>query len=190
MIVSHRRRVVLTRRSFVLFFILLVLPAVLKAQSKVGYVDSNSLLTRYTPAADARQELEKLNTQWGQEMAKMNTDLKQMETDLENQSLLLSEAKRAEKREEIEAKRAEIRKYQEDKWGQNGAYFQKQTELMQPILDRINEVVHRMGEDEKYDYILDTAQGSVLYAQEGHDLTDLILDELEKGDVTTQSQRR
>lgn len=181
----------MTRRCRSVLFVTVLTPVLCFAQSKVGYVDSNALLTRYTAAVDARQKLEDQNGQWGQEMARMNDDLRRLEEELDKQSLLLSEAKKTEKVREIEAKREEIRTFQDQKWGQNGEYFKKQSELMQPILERINEIIHRMGEDEKYDYILDTAQGSVLYAQEGHDLTDRILADLERsGGTTTETQRR
>ena len=116
----------------------------------------------------------------------MNQDLRVLETELDEQSLLLSEARKAEKTEEIRALYTDIQKFQDQKWGQNGEYFRKQTELMQPVLDKINTIIHRIGEEEKFDYILDTAQGSVLYAQINHDLTDRILAELERSDATSE----
>ena len=180
------------RRLCTVIAVLLLMqcPVLLFGQAKVGYVDSNTLLTKFTSAADAKAKLEDQNTQWAQEMARMNEELRKLQDELDKQSLLLSEAKKAEKADEIKALYTEIQKFKDQKWGQNGEYFRKQTELMQPVLDKINEIIQRIGEDEKFDYILDTAQGSVLYAQIDHDLTERILAELERGETKTATPSR
>ena len=60
--------------------------------------------------------------------------------------------------------------------------FKKQEEFMEPVLEKINTVIKKIGDEEKFDFIFDTAAGNILYASENQpDLTDQVLKELEKG---------
>ena len=64
---------------------------------------------------------------------------------------------------------------------ESGLLVKRQEELISPIINDINEILNRIGKDEEYDYILDAEQGGVLYANEEHDISDYILEELNKG---------
>ena len=69
----------------------------LLAQAKIGYVDSQKILSTFAAALDAQKKLEEENATWDQELKKMNEDFKALQVQLEQQSLLLSEAKKKEK---------------------------------------------------------------------------------------------
>ena len=80
-----------------------------------------------------------------------------------------------------------IQQFQNDKWGQTGEAVRKNEEIMQPVIDKINAAIAKVGEEERYDYIFDTVAGNILYASPSQtDLTDLVLEELEKGLETTR----
>ena len=49
---------------------------------------------------------------------------------------------------------------------------------MQPIIDKVNTVIQKIGEDGDYDVIFDAAVGNIVYAKEDFDLTDLVLEDL------------
>ena len=159
------------------------------AQSKIGYVDSQVILASYPAAVDAQKKLEEENEVWGEEMQQMNQDLRRLREDLDQQSLLLSDAKKKEKEDEIQALTTQIQQFQNQKWGQQGEYFRRQEELMRPVLDMINAVIHRVAEEEECDFIFDSVQGNILYAQEKFDYTDRVLEELEKEAPTTETTR-
>lgn len=160
------------------------------AQVKFGYVDSEKILTSFPAALDAQNKLEQENTEWGKEFQKLEDNVRSLREQLDQQSLLLSDAKKLEKEEEIRALLLEIQQFQNQKWGQQGEYFKRQEDLMRPVLDRINAAIRKVGEEEECDIIFDTVQGNVLYAKERYDLTDKVLAELEKEAATnTESQR-
>jgi len=77
----------------------------------------------------------------------------------------------------------QLQKFQRDKFDPNsGEVLKKQAELVQPIYDKINAVIKKIGDDEKFDYIFDTATGGILHAgADQPDLTDRVLEELNKG---------
>ena len=64
---------------------------------------------------------------------------------------------------------------------QSGSIARKQNDFMTPVINDINEILTRIGENEGYDFILDAEQGGVLFANEKHDISDYILEELNKG---------
>jgi outer membrane protein len=154
---------------------------VLLGQSKVAYVDSPRILSTFSAAVDANRQLETENNQWAQELRQMQQKFSNVTEELEKQSLLLSDAKKAEKIQERQALYEEIQQYQDRIWGENGEYFKRQNELLKPVYDKINEVIQKIAEDEDYDYVLDTAQGNILFAKEEDNLTDRVLEELESG---------
>lgn len=164
----------------------------LLAQAKIGYVDSQKILSTFAAALDAQKKLEEENATWDQELKKMNEDFKALQVQLEQQSLLLSEAKKKEKAQELQAAALKIQQFQTRKWGEGGEFFKRRGELMQPIIDRINQVIHRIGEEEDYDFIFDTVAGNIIHAKEKYDITEAVLEELEKEapPTTTTTQRR
>lgn len=152
------------------------------AQLKLGYIDSQKILESYKEAQDAQKQLASLNEQWQQEAKNMQQDLQDKQDQLESQSLLLSEEKKNEKAQEIQNLYVRFQQFQQDKWGQTGELYVKQKEFMQPVLDKINAGIRRIGAEEKYDYIFDVVAGNILYVSEGQpDLTQRVLDELNKG---------
>jgi outer membrane protein len=150
------------------------------AQQKIGYVDSERILAASPDAVDAQKKLDDENEEWGNEIQRMNEELRSLREALDQQSLLLSEARKKEKQEEIESLYSRIQLYQNQKWGQQGEFFRRQQELLQPVYDRITATIHRIAEEEGYDFILDSVQGNLLYAQEKYDLTDQVIEALEK----------
>lgn len=150
------------------------------AQLKIGYINSEKVLQNYQAAIDASKKLEAESNKWGQELQKMQQQFKDSQEKLQQQSLLLSDAKKKEKTQEIEALYLKIQQYQNEKWGQQGEYFKRQQELMGPVIQTINETIHKIGKDEGFDYIFDTIAGNVLYAKDKYDLTDKLLEELKK----------
>ena len=150
------------------------------AQIKIGYVDSQKILSTFPPALDAQKKLEAESNKWGQELQKMQENLKALQDQLDQQSLLLSDAKKKEKAQQIQDLALKIQQYQSEKWGNNGEFFKRRSELLQPVLDQINNAINKVGDEEGYDFIFDSVAGNILFAKSKYDLTDKVLKELEK----------
>jgi outer membrane protein len=149
---------------------------------KLGYINSQKILADFKEAQDAQERLDKINKEWEAEGREMQRRLQELTEQLESQSLLLSEERKKEKQDEIRRLYQEIQQYQQTKWGQNGEIFKKEAEIMQPVLDKINAAIAKVGEDEKFDFIFDTVSANIVYASPNQpDLTELVLEELEKG---------
>ena len=152
------------------------------AQMKLGHIDSQKILESYKESQDAQKQLASLNEQWQQEAKNMQQDLQEKQDQLESQALLLSEEKKSEKAQEIQNLYLRFQQFQQEKWGQQGELYVKQKEFMQPVLEKINTAIRRIGAEEKFDYIFDVVAGNILYAGDGQpDLTQRVIDELNKG---------
>lgn len=157
------------------------------AEIKIGYVNSQKVLASFKDAQDSQKKLDEINVTWENEGREMQKQLQDMSDQLESQSLLLSEERKREKQQEIQNLYLKLQKYQNDKWGQGGEYFRKQEELMGPVIEKINAAIKTVGEADKFDYIFDTVAGNIVYASPSQtDVTDRVMQELEKGTKTTK----
>ncbi len=182
----------LSKLIFILALVLLISVPGFGQNLKIGYVHSQKVLSELKEWQDAQKKLDEINRQWENEGLEMQQKLQELREQYDAQSLLLSEAKKKEKQQEIEGLFLQLQKFQRDKWDpQSGEILKKQAELVQPILDKINGVIQKIGEDEKYDYIFDTANGAILHAgADQPDLTDRVLEELNKGQtVKTEASK-
>jgi outer membrane protein len=155
------------------------------AQLKLGYIDSQKILEKYKEAQDAQKQLQEFNRRLEEEAKNMQKDLQDKQDELESQSLLLSEERRKEKEAEIQNLFVRLQQFQQEKWGAQGEVFAKRAELMQPVIDKINGVIKKIGTDEKFDYIFDVVNGNILHVSPSQpDLTDKVLEELNKSVAT------
>ena len=74
----------------------------------------------------------------------------------------------------------QIEQYRYQKLGPQGELYKKNMELTQPLYDKIDQIIQKIGQEEDYDYILDTVQGVVLYSKPQFDITNRIIEELNK----------
>lgn len=167
----------------------LIFGSLVFGQAKLGYVDSQRVLSGYAPALDAQKKLEAENNQWAQELQRMQEQIKSLQDRLEQQSLLLSEAKKRESAQEIQNLLLKAQQFQNEKWGEEGEFFRRRAELLKPVFDKINAVIAQLGDEGGYDFIFDTQAGALLYAQPKYDLTDEVLSRLEKEIGTSGAQK-
>ncbi|MFQ5637338.1 MAG: OmpH family outer membrane protein [bacterium] len=165
-----------------LFASLLFLSAPLSAQLKIGYIDSNKILASYKNAQDVRKQLEDLSKKWQEHAKGLEKEIKEMQEQLESQSLILSKEKKAEKAQQIQNSYVSYQQFLNEKFGPQGEAVKKESELLKPVIEKINEAIKKIGKDEGYNYIFDVVAANILYASEDQtDLTDRLLEELNKG---------
>jgi len=173
----------LTKIFWMTLLMLLIAVPGFSQNLKMGYVHSQKILASFKEALDVQKNLEEIGRQWENEGLEQQQKIQQLRDQYEAQSLLLSEAKKKEKEQEIQNLIMQLQKFQQDKFNpQTGEYYKKQAELLQPVYDKINAVIKKIGDDEKFSYIFDSATGGILHASADQpDLTDRVLAELNKG---------
>lgn len=147
---------------------------------KIGFIDSEKIFGKFKGTEDAQKDFDKIQEQWKKEAEQMQQKLLKMREELENQSLLLSDEKKAEKARVIEKKYMEYQEFVNKIWGQNGVAYRKNAELTKPIMVKINAILKKIAHEENYSYIMDAAQGAIVYADPALDLTDRVVKELNR----------
>lgn len=160
--------------------ILTLIPLALSAEVKMGYIDSQRILEGYRGAAEITQELNTVLQNWEKEAIILKQEIEQMMQEYESQAVMLSEKAREEKHAAIEEKQREYQEFIQRIWGAGGEAEMRQRKVMQPFIDRINEIITEIGEKEGYAMVFDIASMGVVYANGELDLTQRILDELNR----------
>ena len=162
--------------------------AKVEAQTKIGYIDADAITTSYKSFQDAQKKAQRYEEELTKEFNKSQNELARLKENFDRQSLLMSEQRKKEEQQNIERKQLELQKFLEDVSGQGGKLQRKTQELLQPIILRVNEAIAAVAKDKGYDFVLNTA--AIAFADEDLDLTQLVLEQLEKEDdeaLKTQS---
>jgi outer membrane protein len=154
---------------------------------KLGYVESQRVLQNFQEWVDSQNKLQELRDGYQAEYDNMVKQLEQMMADIQSQSLLLSEEKKQQKLKEVQDRQLTIERFKYEKLGPEGEYYKKNLELTKPIIDKINKVIQEIGEREEYDFIIDASSGALLHALPKYDITDQVLEELNKGVSSTST---
>lgn len=158
------------------------------AQLKIAFVRPEYILSQYEPYREAMKQVQAYEKTETDKLNKMVADLQKKYEDAQKQAPLMTEEKRNEKVAELEKQRADIEKAQDDLLNrESGRLFKKHEELVQPIFDRLNRVLERLGQSEKYDFIFNvtTDTQNILYADKKFDISDQVAELLKKEPVTS-----
>jgi Skp family chaperone for outer membrane proteins len=151
-----------------------------QAQSKIRYINSQRILAEYPEAKEIQKRLDEIRAGYEGEYNNMLKKYEDLVKEIENQSLLLSPEKKAEKEKEAQDLAIQIEQFRYQKLGPQGELYKKNMELTQPLYDKIDQIIQKIGEAEEYDFILDVVQGVVLYSKPQYDITNRIIEELNK----------
>ncbi len=146
---------------------------------KIVYVDSEYIMSNIPEYGDAQAELETLSNKWQKEVKALYDKVEEMYSKYQTEKLLLSEDQKAAREQAIVAKEQEAKNLQMQYFGSEGQLFQKRTELVQPIQEKIYTAMKEIAQSKNYAFVLDLASGtSVLYANDKNDISDDVLDQL------------
>jgi outer membrane protein len=171
-------------KRFILALIILVgLGLMFAQQTKIGYVNTDRILAGSTEAAEIARVYDLDRTGWMNQIKTLNEEVKQMERNFEIDKLTKNEAAKREAQSRIDAKKADAGQKLEEYFGDGGKAEQRYKELIEPLTKKINDIIKKISEDEKYTLVLDVSMGTVLYAAPTMDITDQVLGELNKDKV-------
>jgi outer membrane protein len=168
------------RKVLFVLLALMMIAAVSAQDMKIGFIYSEQIMIEYQEAVDAMRKLEAEARELQKIYQEMQVDYQKLIEDYEKRKLVSSDAWKNQKQREILDKERQLQEYQIDKFGQEGEIYQKEAEYLGPVLDKINETLKKVGDARNYDYVFDASKGSIVYADEKHNLTGVILEELKK----------
>ncbi len=142
---------------------------------KIGYIDSIKIFAENKETQDAERLYRRDVEQWEAQKQRMEQELMRLGEELNAQSAMLSEEKKAERRLEVQRKSDEYKRFMEETFGDNGLAARRNKELTQPIVDKINRVIERIAQEQGYTMVFDVANANIVYADKALDITELVL---------------
>lgn len=150
-----------------------------RGQQKIGYVDTEYVLSNMPEYATVQEKLDKLEQQWRTEIEKKQKEVKTLEQEFAARELLYTEEERKQKKQAIEKAQRGVEQLRQKYFGPEGELYSRQKALMRPIQERILKATENVATADGYDYVVDKKGETLfLYAKEEHDLSDRVLREL------------
>jgi outer membrane protein len=147
---------------------------------KLGYVDYDRVIAKYEAAVEAQKVMDTVRTSFEAKAESLKADYEKSQQEYESQQLTLSEEGKRAKMAEVDQRKKSYDAYVADVYGKGGKIDLKYKELIAPIVDKIDSATSRLAVDEGFALVLDASKAGVVYAQSGLDLTQLVIDDLNR----------
>ena len=158
---------------------------------KIVYVDSEYIMENIPEYGDAQEELNAMSEKWQKEVKAVYDKVSEMYSKYQTEMLLLSEDQKRAREQAIVDKEQEAKNLQMQYFGAEGLLYQKRTELIQPIQEKVYTAMKEVAQTKNYAFILDLASGtSILYASDKNDISDDVLDQLGNVMQTVRRENR
>ncbi len=145
---------------------------------KIGYIDSIKIFAENKETQDAERVYRRDVEQWEAQKQRLEQELMRLGEELNAQSPMLSDEKKAERRLELQRKSDDYKRFMEETFGDNGLAARRNKELTQPIVEKINRIIEVIAKEQGYTMVFDVANANVVYADKQLDITDLVLTRL------------
>jgi len=173
---NKERGIVVKSYILVLAFLVLGFNSYAQSPLKIGYVDSEVILTQFSESIKAQGDLDALTNKWSAQLDSMTLAYqKQVET--------MNEAKKTEAQQKIVKMEQEIMEFRKVKFTQgSGEIYKKQEELFSPIKAKIYAAIEKVSKEENMQFVFDKSGDIILlYADSSFDITFKVLDRLKRG---------
>lgn len=143
---------------------------------RYAVIDSKYILEKLTEYKEAQKKLDLFSEQWQQEIDQLQATVDKMFKEYDAEQVMLSEALRKKREDELYNKEKELRDLQKKRFGFEGDLFKKRQELIKPIQDKVYNAVQKLAVERQYDFILDKSEGiTVIFADPKLDKSEDIL---------------
>ncbi|MFM1932411.1 MAG: hypothetical protein RL226_1714 [Bacteroidota bacterium] len=165
-----------TMKNAILTILFSAVIAVAGQAQKFAYVDTDYILRHMPEYTEAQAELDRLAAQWQTEIEAKYDAIRQLEQAFQAEKVLLTEEMRQRREGEIKDKRKEAQEMQKLKFGVDGELFNKRTELIKPVQDKLYEAIQEVATDGGYMVVFDKSnQSNMLYTNPKHDVSDKVI---------------
>lgn len=172
-------------KKYILVLALLVFGVTTFAQTplKIGYVDSEVILTQFSESIKAQGDLDAITNKWSAQLDSMTLAYQQSIADYQKQVETMNEAKKTEAQQKIVKMEQDIMDFRKAKFTQgSGEIYKKQEELFSPIKAKIYAAIEKVSKEENMQFVFDKSGDILLlYADSSFDITFKVLDRLKRG---------
>ena len=174
MIIQHKNK---TKMKTVIFTLILIIAgATVSIAQKMGYVDSDYILSHIPEYKAAQAEIDKTSVDWQKEIEVKYGEIDKLYKIYQAESVLLTDDMKKKRENEIINKEKEVKELQKSRFGVDGELFKKRMELVKPIQDKVYGAIKQVAERGGLAFIFDKAgQVSLLYSNSKYDKSEDVL---------------
>jgi len=194
LIFSRRLARLIIGATLVISFVMLVtaqssVAQMLKPPSlKIGVVNSELLYQSYPEFRRMESQLQKEAEGWQAEregwiaqMQKSETVINDKESQLKAGANTFTEKRKAQLQTEIDSLKSSLQeRYSQQMAMEQDRFAKRKAELLSGVLETVNQQIEALGAAEGFDFILDSSNGTIVYARDPEDLTDKLLRKLKE----------
>ena len=169
----------LSKTSIFLVILNLVFGFSVNAQ-KFGYIDTEYITSKMPAYKTTLAEMDKWTEKWTKEISDKYGEIESMERKFRSEEPLLTDVMKQERQKAITDKENALRELQNKVFGYNGQHYQKQKEIMKPLIDLIAKATEKVARQKQLMMLFDKASEgmTMIYTDPRHDYTDYVLEEL------------
>jgi len=171
MIINYKKMKKIILTAFVIVF-----STAICFSQKIGYVDSDYILSKIPEYKAAQSEMDKTSVDWQKEIEAKYSEIDKLYKIYQAESVLLTDDMKKKRENEIINKEKEVKELQKSRFGVDGELFKKRMELVKPIQDKVYSAVKQVAERSGLAIIFDKAgQISMLYTNSKYDKSEDVL---------------
>lgn len=164
----------------IFFLLLFVTTSSALAQLKIGYMNSQEVLSQMPERQNVEQQLNTFIKQKRQELQQRTTSFQDSVAQFRENQASMSQAQAQQREQELSKMQQSIRQFQQNLQQQ---IQQRRSKLLQPLYDRMNEAISTVAENNDLDFVLNeatsTGENIVYYSSsERMDITEEVLQQI------------
>lgn len=146
---------------------------------KIGYVNSEKIISELPEAKESQQKLEALVKGWQDEIENRGKALQNKYEEYQKQANMLNESAKQARQKELIDEEQKLNQYRQEKQQELALQREK---VMKPIQDKVFKAIERMAKEKKLSFVFDKAADvPLLYADPAYDFTPDVVIILKRG---------
>jgi outer membrane protein len=163
-------------KKIFLFLVATFMLSTFAFSQKMGYVDTDYILSNIPEYKAAQAEMDKISVDWQKEIEAKYSEIDKLYKIYQAESVLLTDDMKKKRENEIINKEKEVKELQKQRFGVDGELFSKRMELVKPIQDKVYSAVKQVAERSGLAFIFDKAgQVALLYSNSKYDKSEDVL---------------
>jgi len=169
------------RKIIITVLAIICLSSIVWAESvTLAYIDTDRVMTECSDTQEAQQLFQTEQQSWNEEVQELDMEIQRLSDEFDQKKLILTESGKEEAaskiRELVEQRDTRVNEV----FGEGGLAMQKNAELLEPILNNLRDVIEQISTEDNIDMVLDASTGGILYAVPRLDITDQVIEEMNK----------
>ena len=153
--------------ALVAISILLLVGNFAKAQTKIGYINTNQLMDLLPEMKTLRVQMEAYQKTFSDQLATMSTEYQTKGQKYEATQATMTDASRTAAQSELQDMQTRITSYRDNAQKQIEA---KSNELLKPLTDKVRAAITAVAAEKGYGYVLDSSSTELIVSPAGDDL--------------------